>query len=201
VLRHFSCETLPVKQLFLGVTAPATTVRFAATAVRFARMRLRGMRRLAVRCRLGRSGVRGIGVDRCGVGSTGGGLRGRGGVVISGTVDGGVIVVYYRRVVSVGIGSVIGRVAASTCISASTAINEAIAAPPVAIAPAGPRTHAQEDAVVEVARPIETDRRATIWRIVIIAIGANGLNTDGDDNLRASIGCKGRSCEQGCGCE
>jgi hypothetical protein len=160
-------------RLFLGVFATTTAVRFAA-AVGFAGMRLRGVRRLTVRRRLGRGIVRGVGVLGRGVGTTGG-VFCRSVVVVACTVHGGVIVIYHRRVVSVGVGCVIGRITAPTVVSASTAIHEAIAAPTVAVAPARPRAHAQEDAVVEIARPVEADRSATIWRIVVIAIGANRL--------------------------
>jgi hypothetical protein len=191
VLRRFSCETLPVKQLFLGVSTTAAAVRFAS-------MRWRGVRRLAVRSRLGRGAVSGVGMRRFGMGITGSGFSIRA-VVVGGTVHGGgMSVVYYRCVVSVGVRCVIGRITAPTVVSASTAVDEAIAAPTVAIAPAGPWAHAQEDAVVEIARPIEADRRATIWRIVVIAVGANGLNTDADDYLRVGPGRKSRGREQRC---
>lgn len=81
----------------------------------------------------------------------------------------------------------IGGKTASTGVSSSTTIAEAMAAPTMAISPAGPWTHAQEDAVIEIAGSIKANRRAGVRRIVVVAIGADGLGTaDADDNLRVS---------------
>jgi hypothetical protein len=45
-----------------------------------------------------------------------------------------------------------------------------MATPAVAVAPACPGTHAQEDAAVEVTRPIKSIGRAGVRRIVVIAV-------------------------------
>ena len=80
--------------------------------------------------------------------------------------------------------SMVCCVSATAGISSSTSIAEAMAAPAVAIAPTRPRAHTEEDTVIEVARPVEADRRATVWRIVIVAIGTDRWNAYVDGNLR-----------------
>src|ERR1035438_3605661 len=52
--------------------------------------------------------------------------------------------------------------AAAPVVPSAAIIHEAMLTPAVPIAPAGPWAHAQENAVVEVARPIESHRRAFI---------------------------------------
>jgi hypothetical protein len=69
--------------------------------------------------------------------------------------------------------TVFGLIAAATAVASATTISEAMAAPAVAIAPAGPGANAQEDAVVEVPRPVIAIGRAAIGRIFVIAILAN----------------------------
>jgi hypothetical protein len=66
-------------------------------------------------------------------------------------------------------------ISAATRIPSSTSIAEAMAAPAVVIAPAGPRAHAQEDTVIEITRSIEPIGRAGIGCIVVVAIGTDGL--------------------------
>jgi len=78
----------------------------------------------------------------------------------------------------------IGCEAASTVIPSSTLVDKAMSAPAVIIAPACPRPHSEEDAVVEVSRPVEAHRRAGVWRIVVIAIRAHRLDSDADRYLR-----------------
>ena len=84
---------------------------------------------------------------------------------------------------------------ASAVIASSTIIHKAMSAPAVAIAPARPRPHAQEDSVVEVSRPVEANRRAGIRRVVVVAIRANRLDTDVNDDLciRSGRQCAHRS--------
>jgi hypothetical protein len=84
----------------------------------------------------------------------------------------------------VGYDSMVCCISAPAGISSSTSVAEAVAAPAVAIAPTRPRAHAEEDTVIEVARPVEADRRATVWRIVIVAIGTDRWNAYVDGNLR-----------------
>jgi hypothetical protein len=69
--------------------------------------------------------------------------------------------------------TVFGLIAAAAAVAASATISEAMAAPAVAIAPAGPGTNTQEDAVVEVPRPVIAIGRAAIGRIFVIAILAS----------------------------
>ena len=86
----------------------------------------------------------------------------------------------------------IGHGAAAAAIAPAAAIDEAMAAPAVAIAPAGPWAHAQEDAVVEVARPVKSIGRAGVGRIVVIAVGTDRLNADADYDLRLAAGARAR---------
>jgi hypothetical protein len=69
-------------------------------------------------------------------------------------------------------------VAAVPVITSAPLTAEAMCAPSVAIAPTGPRAHAQKNAVVEVSRPIEAHGRAAVRRIVVIAVGAVRLDAD-----------------------
>ena len=72
--------------------------------------------------------------------------------------------------------SAIGCIRASTAVStagdipASASAIEAMIAPAVAIAPARPWTHAQEDAVIEIARPIKSAGCAAVRSIVVVAV-------------------------------
>src|SRR5271157_3449227 len=95
----------------------------------------------------------------------------------------------------------IGHVPAAAAIISATAVTEPMAAPAVAIAPAGPWAHAQEDAVVEVPRPVEAIRRAGVGRVVVVAVGAGRLNANVDDDLRVSRWRKGQAREQCCSAE
>jgi hypothetical protein len=63
-----------------------------------------------------------------------------------------------------------GRLAAAATITSSTTVAEAMATPAVAVAPAGPRPHAQEDAAVKIPRPVKSIGRAGIRCIVVIAV-------------------------------
>jgi len=91
---------------------------------------------------------------------------------------------------------------ATTAVITSSAISaETMAAPAVAIAPASPRTHAQEDAVVEISRSVITIGCAGVWLIVVIAVGASGLNAKIDDQLRWSRWRQGQAGKQRCGTE
>src|ERR1700728_1190871 len=82
----------------------------------------------------------------------------------------------YRR--STTCGSAIGRHTPSASIPSSSAIAETVLAPAVAVAPASPRTHAQEDALIEIARPVKAHWRACVWCVIVVAIGTGGLNAD-----------------------
>jgi hypothetical protein len=71
----------------------------------------------------------------------------------------------------------ISLIATATVVAASTPVSEAMAAPAMAIAPAGPGTNAQKHPVVEVPRTIKAIRRAAIGRIFVIAILASRRRT------------------------
>jgi len=77
----------------------------------------------------------------------------------------------------------IGRRPAAAVVASSAFAHKAMSAPAVAVAPTGPWAHAQEDAVVEVPRPVKAIGRARVWRIVVVAILANWLNTNADKDL------------------
>ena len=81
-----------------------------------------------------------------------------------------------------------GRRTAAAAISSAAAVREAMGAPAVAVSPAGPGAHAEEDAVVEVARAVEAAGGAGVGSVVVVAPGANGLHPDADHYL--SIGCR-----------
>ena len=101
------------------------------------------------------------------------------------------------------------RVAASCClaptaaIASATAVNEPMPTPAVAITPAGPGAHSQEDPVIEVSRPVKTIGRAGIRRIVVVAVLANRLNTNAYPNHNLCL-CRrrqGNTREQCCSTE
>ena len=102
------------------------------------------------------------------------------------------------RVIAAGKAAVIGGITASAAIASAAALDEAMSAPAVAIAPAGPWAHAEEDSVVEVTWSVKPIGRAGVWRVVVVAILADGLNANADanDHLRLSRGRKGQAREQ-----
>ena len=74
--------------------------------------------------------------------------------------------------------------AAAVDVTSSTGVDEAMTAPAVSVAPVGPWAYAQKDAVIEVASPIETDGRAGIGWVFVVAVTANRRRTaDTDYNL------------------
>jgi hypothetical protein len=85
-------------------------------------------------------------------------------------------------------------------ISSAAGGDKAMAAPTVVISPAGPWTHAQEDAVVEVARPIITHRGAGIRCIAVVAVRTDRWWTPyADGNLRIRFWRQGQGRKQSCG--
>jgi hypothetical protein len=68
-------------------------------------------------------------------------------------------------------------------ITSTALTDKPVTAPAVAIAPAGPWAHAQEDSIIEISRAVETVGRAGVWRIVVIAISAHRRNADADHDL------------------
>src|ERR1700691_2918258 len=73
-------------------------------------------------------------------------------------------------------------------ISSSSSAVEAMFAPAVAVAPVRPWTDAQEDAVIEIARPIKTTGRTAVRCIVVIAVGTDRLNADADADANLCAG-------------
>jgi hypothetical protein len=70
-------------------------------------------------------------------------------------------------------------------------------APAVVIAPVTPGAHAQENPVVEIARPVKTHGCALIWCIVVIAVGTDGrFCADTDHNLCAGRWHQGQGRQQ-----
>src|ERR1700684_872902 len=89
----------------------------------------------------------------------------------------------------------ISRKTTAAVVPSAAAAVEAMFAPTVAVTPTGPRAHAQEDTVVEIARPIKADRRAGVRRIVIITVGTHRLDTDANANLCVSRRHDCQGCE------
>src|SRR5580658_3780312 len=81
------------------------------------------------------------------------------------------------------IGSVTAAVSTAGDVPSSATAVEAMFAPTVAVAPVRPGSHAQEDAVIEVARPIKATGRAAVWCVVVIAVGTDRLDAYADANL------------------
>jgi hypothetical protein len=92
-------------------------------------------------------------------------------------------------------------VADETAVISSTAgRDKAMTAPTVVIAPAGPWAHAQEDAVVEVARPVITNRGAGIRCIAVVTVRTDGWwATYADGNLRIRSWRQSQGRKQSCG--
>jgi hypothetical protein len=99
------------------------------------------------------------------------------------------------------------KIAATGCLSAaativsSTTVAETMAAPAVAVAPACPGTHAQEDAAVEVPRPVKAIGRAGVRRIVVIAVRTYGWSVDVNNNLSLSHWHQDKARQQRCSSE
>src|ERR1035441_2814220 len=81
---------------------------------------------------------------------------------------------------TVGPMTVFGLIAAAAVIVASATVVEAMLAPAVTVAPAGPGTHAKEDPVVEESRPIKAFWCAGVGRCFVVAVGADRRNADLD---------------------
>lgn len=68
--------------------------------------------------------------------------------------------------------------------------------PTMAIAPARPWAHAEEDTVVEVAGAVKSDWRAGVGCVVVVAVSAHGLNAQIEDNLGVRCRCQSHDSEQ-----
>src|SRR5580698_1891993 len=90
----------------------------------------------------------------------------------------------------------IGHSARTAVVAASAFAAESMAAPAVAIAPAAPRPHPEEDAIVEISRPVIAHGRALVGRIAVIAVRAGGLNADVHHKLGLGGRRQGQAGEQ-----
>jgi hypothetical protein len=100
-----------------------------------------------------------------------------------------------RSAVGHGVSAAVGngtgmilRIATAGDIAASAGSGEAMAAPAVAVAPVGPGTYAEEDAVIEVARTVVPVGCTGVRSVVIVAPLADGRTTNVNANLRAAYG-------------
>ena len=93
---------------------------------------------------------------------------------------------------------VIGYTARSAVVASSAFTVEAMPAPAVAIAPAAPRAHAQEDAVVKVPRSVIAVRSARVGRITVVAVGTDWLHADFNHNLCFGRRRNGQAYDQCC---
>jgi hypothetical protein len=89
-------------------------------------------------------------------------------------------------------------VSANADVPSSPTAAEAMLTPAVAVAPVRPWSHAQENTVIEIARPIKAAGCAAVRCIVVIAVGTDGLNTYADDHLRTSRWHQCQRREQSC---
>jgi len=102
---------------------------------------------------------------------------------------------------AVEIMTMIGLIAAAAVIAAAALRDEAMAAPAVGVTPAGPGAYAQEDAVVEVPRPVKAHGGAAVGCSFVVAVLADGWSADFNGNLRASRWHKGQARKQCCRAE
>jgi hypothetical protein len=145
-----------------------------------------------------RSGCVGLAVMRGGVRSSGVGLAIMRGSVRLTVMRWGCVRLAVMRDGGMGAGiSVIAYEA--TGISSASGIDKAMAAPTVVITPACPWAHAQEDAVVEVARPVITNRGARVRCIAVVAVRTDrGRTPYGDGDLRIRFWRQGQGRKQSC---
>ena len=67
-------------------------------------------------------------------------------------------------------------------VTSSTGVDEAMTAPAVSVAPVGPWTYAEKDAVIEVAGPVETAGGAGVRWVFVIAVGTDRRRTANTDH-------------------
>jgi len=84
----------------------------------------------------------------------------------------------------------------SAVIAASAFPAEAMAAPPVTVSPTAPWPHAQKDAVIEIPWTVEPHRRAGVRCVAVVAVGADRLNADANDDLCLRRWCPGQCRDQ-----
>jgi len=96
------------------------------------------------------------------------------------------------------IGCITASVSTTGDVPSSATAVEAMFAPAVAVAPVRPGSHAQEDAVIEIARAIKTTGRAAVWCVLVIAVGTDRLNAYADADLCTGGWRQAQRNEQGC---
>jgi len=101
-------------------------------------------------------------------------------------------------VIAVGIMTVLGFPASASVVAATAFTMEAMFAPAVCIAPAGPGAYAEENAIVEVPRPVKSIGRASVGRSFVIAPLTDGWDADFDGNLSFCSRHNGQSRKQYC---
>src|SRR5271155_4803843 len=96
--------------------------------------------------------------------------------------------------------SPIGCVTASSVVPASASAAEAMPTPAVAVSPVRPRPHAEEDAVIEIAGPVEPARCTAVRCIVVVAVGTDWryAYAYADSDLRTGHRHQGQGHEQDC---
>jgi hypothetical protein len=98
--------------------------------------------------------------------------------------------------------TMLGLIAAASVVAASMAmIDEAMFAPAVSVAPAGPWTHAQEDAIEKVILPVIALWGAAVGFGFVIAPLTDGWFADFDGDLRANRWRQGQARKQCCRAE
>jgi hypothetical protein len=75
---------------------------------------------------------------------------------------------------------------AAVDVTSSAGVDEAMTTPTVSVAPVGPWTYAKKDAVIEIASPVETDRRTGVGWVFVVAVTTNRRRT-ADTNHDLSI--------------
>ena len=111
-------------------------------------------------------------------------------------------------IVAVEIMAMLSLIGGPSVVAASAIVMETILAPAVGVAPAGPGTHAQEETVVEVPRPVKALGRAFVgWSFVVAPLADgwfadfNGWNADLNGNLRANSWRQSQARKQCCRAE
>src|SRR5271170_6625996 len=90
----------------------------------------------------------------------------------------------------------IAAVSTTSDVTSASTPAEAMVPPAVVIAPACPRADTEEDAIIEIARPIKTTGSAAVWCIIVVAVGTN-RRIYAYGNLCVQSWHEGRGCEQG----
>jgi hypothetical protein len=101
-------------------------------------------------------------------------------------------------IIAVSVMAVLGFPASASVVASAALTMEAMFAPAVGIAPAGPGAYAEENAVVEEPRPVKSIGCATVRRSFVIAPLTNGWNADFNFNLSFRCRHNGQARKQYC---